>query len=231
MTQGKLITIEGIDGVGKTTQSVELAKNLRVLGYGCHGISFPRYYTPIGQEIRKHQNDKTLNKLTLEEITRLYASDRSQAQKSEILFWINYDSIVINNRYMESNLAYQGARFFEKRREVWDYIRKVELEEFGIRPSDIVILLDIPVEYSAKAMEDQGRFLDVNEEDLDYQKKVRACYLELAALNSESWIVFDCLREDKKTRNPIDVLGKEILEEVKKRLSKKELFSLTDKCL
>lgn len=224
MSQGKIITIEGIDGCGKNTQSKELVKNLRVAGYGCHLINFPRYHTKTGKVIKQHQDNKTLKNLSLEEITELYAKDRFEAQE-EMLFWIGYhNTIVVNDRYTESNMAYQGARFFDIRKKVWNYICRTELEELGIRPSDIVILLDIPAEYSARAMMDQGRVLDANEESLDYQEKVRTCYLELAQINSESWIVFDCLSNDGKTRNPIDVLSKEIFEEVRKRLSKKELY-------
>ncbi len=224
MTLGKIITIEGIDGCGKETQSKELIKNLRTAGYGCTLFNFPRYHTPTGNLIKQIQDNKTLKNLSLEQITGLYAQDRFEAQE-EMLFWISYhNTIVVNDRYIESNMAYQGARFFEKRKEVWQYICEVELEKLGNRPSDIVVLLDIPAEQSLLAMQKQGRKLDANEEDLDYQEKVRACYLELAQINSSYWIVFDCLDKDVKTRKPVDYLSKEIFEEVRKRLPKKELY-------
>ena len=215
MSQGKIITIEGLDGCGKKTQSKELAKNLRINCYGCYLISFPRYHTPTGKVIKDHQDNKTLDKLSLEKITGLYAKDRFEAQK-DILFWVNYhDTIVVNDRYIESNMAYQGARLFDIRKKVWEYIYGIEIKKLGNRPSDIVILLDMPAEYSARAMKDQERVLDVNECNLDYQKKVRTCYLELSKIYN--WNVINCLREDKSRKTDQDI-SKEIYCCVQKQL-------------
>ena len=51
MTRGKIISIEGTDGSGKATQTIELVKNLRKNGILCERISFPRYHTPTGRVI------------------------------------------------------------------------------------------------------------------------------------------------------------------------------------
>lgn len=224
MSEGKLITIEGIDGCGKDTQSKELVSNIHISGLGCVKFDFPRYHTPSGKIIGEHQKNGTLKDLKIEEIANLYAKDRLAAQE-EISSWLSYyDTVVINNRYLESNLAYQGARDFEKRREVWDYILDLELNKYKIRPSDIVVLLDLPAEQCAQAMKKQGRILDVNEEKLSYQRIVRRCYLELADLYKETWFVINCMEQDMQTRKEIPKISQEIFEAIKKRLPKKESY-------
>ncbi len=220
MPQGKIITIEGIDECGKKTQSKLLAQRLCASSNYCVKNDFPRYHMPTGKKIREYLNGGLGKCLSFEEACRLFAQDRADAQYYDIGWWINYHQThVINNRYFESNLAYQGAKNFDKRKEIWDFLYKLEIEELKIRPSDFVYVLDIPAQYSAEAMKKQGRSLDINEKDQDYQKKVRECYLELAEIHKSHWKVIYCLGDDgkRKTEQELsDELFRIVLEDIRK---------------
>lgn len=202
MTLGKIITIEGIDGCGKNTQTKLLVQRLCASNNYCIKNDFPRYNRPTGKKIRDYLDGNLGKNLGFEEICRLFAEDRADAQYYDIDFWINFHQThVINNRYFEANLAYQGAKDFHKRKDIWNFLYKLEIEELGIRPSDFVYVLDIPIECSADAMQKQGRNLDINERDPDYQKKVRECYIELAQIYKDNWKVINCLRDDGKRKS------------------------------
>jgi dTMP kinase len=103
VARGKIIVLEGTDKAGKTTQSRLLQDAIKALGKICVVIDFPDYTTPIGMEIRAfldHKRDYSA------EVKHLLFSANRWEKKKEIESMVENGTIVIMNRYWQSNLIY-----------------------------------------------------------------------------------------------------------------------------
>lgn len=103
MAKGKIIVIEGTDKAGKTTQSRLLQEALKALGKICVVIDFPDYTTPIGMEIRAFLDGR---RDYSSEVKHLLFSANRWEKKKEIESMAESGTIVIMNRYYQSNLVY-----------------------------------------------------------------------------------------------------------------------------
>jgi dTMP kinase len=103
MGKGKIIVIEGSDKAGKGTQSRLLVDALKLSGKVCVIIDFPDYTTPIGAEIRAFLDGKRNYPNELKHM--LFSANRWE-KKREIESMVNNGTIIIINRYYQSNLAY-----------------------------------------------------------------------------------------------------------------------------
>lgn len=103
VARGKIIVIEGTDKAGKTTQSRILQEALKTLGKICVVIDFPDYITPIGMEIRAFLDGK---RDYSPEVKHLLFSANRWEKKKEIESMVENGTIVIMNRYYQSNLIY-----------------------------------------------------------------------------------------------------------------------------
>jgi dTMP kinase len=103
MGKGKIIVIEGSDKAGKGTQSRLLVDALKLSGKVCVIIDFPDYTTPIGAEIRAFLDGKRNYPNELKHI--LFSANRWE-KKREIESLVDNGTIIIINRYYQSNLAY-----------------------------------------------------------------------------------------------------------------------------
>src|ERR1044071_754002 len=103
---GKLIAIEGTDGVGRTTQIQLLREWLEVKGYGVVETGWTR--SPlIGPTIELAKSSNTLNKLTF---VLLYATDFADRLEKEIIPALKAGFIVLSDRYIFTALARAGVR-------------------------------------------------------------------------------------------------------------------------
>jgi dTMP kinase len=130
---GKLIAIEGTDGVGRSTQTQLLREWLEVKGYGVVETGWTR--SPLMQptiEIAKSSN--TLNKLTF---VLLYATDFADRLEKEIIPALKAGFVVLSDRYIFSALARAGVRGVDRQ-----WLRN--LYGFGIAPH-MVFYLNIDV--------------------------------------------------------------------------------------
>lgn len=170
-----IITIEGIDAVGKHTQSLLLEAWLKNNGHSVTSLSFPDYRTPIGKEIKSFLTGKRAFGPEVRHM--LFAANRwekvdsireSQAQ----------NEVVIVDRYTESNLAYGIANGLPL---TW----LVALEE-GLPKSDLVIVLDAP---SARLRARRQGRKDSYERDRELQSRVQMSYRKLAT--KFGWVTID----------------------------------------
>ena len=170
-----LIAVEGIDAVGKRTQSSLLAAWLRSRGVASSLISFPDYGTVIGREIRSYlHGDRTYS---AEVGHMLYAVNRWE-KKAEIERLLAGSDAVVVNRYSPSNFAYGSARGL---RLPW----LMALEE-GLPKADLVLVLDAPpTALTAR----RGPSKDNYERNIPYQERVRHAYLQLS--RELGWTVID----------------------------------------
>ena len=166
--RGKLISIEGIDGCGKSTHTKLLARWLRARGYKVVVTDEPTN-GPIGRIIKRILRGELKVPVAAEAL--LFAADRLHHLNKLILPAMRAGKIVITERYTYSSLAYQSARGLNLQ-----WIAKIN--EKALRP-DMAVLIDVPAEIALRRIKG-ARELDTFERDLKLQRKVRTNYLRVS---------------------------------------------------
>jgi dTMP kinase len=166
--RGKFISVEGLDGCGKSTQVRLLARWLRRMG---HEVVVTEEPTdgPIGRIIRMVVAGGFKVPVAAEAL--LFAADRLHHVERVIAPAVSSGKVVISDRYIASSLAYQSARGLPLR---W----VMKINEMAPEP-DLMILIDVPAEVTAGRI-NRSRRPDGFERDLELQKKVRQVYLNIA---------------------------------------------------
>lgn len=174
--KGIFISLEGIEGCGKSTQSKLLAQYFRELGY-CVILTREPGGTPIGEKIRDLLLDpKNDNMASITELL-LYLASRTQHIIEVISPALSAGKIVICERFNDATLAYQGyARGLELDR-VWQLINAAT---YGLEP-DLTIVLDLDVKDGLARAEGRSNHKDrLESEDLMFHNKVRQGYHDIA---------------------------------------------------
>lgn len=138
----KIITISGLDGVGKTIQSIKLEESLKALGKKVLNVDFPQYDRFFGNEIGKLLSGKdgmNINNLDAKSIALWYANDRQETLKHINIH--DYDYIIFN-RYTIDNAVYQSTRVaLGQSKEIFDWVFRLEEEILRLPKADINIVL------------------------------------------------------------------------------------------
>ena len=187
---GKIIVIEGADACGKSTQAKILSAHLKKQGKSVRLISFPRYEEFFGSLVEGHLRGKFGNphELPTEFCTLLYSLDRYQ-MLNEIKNALKEGKILIMDRYIQSNLAFQTAKFTNPA-EQDSFLQWMQIVESRMPKADIVIFLEMPIEISQKLMKKEKKKADLHESNILYQKRVIAIYERLA--RSGNWLQIKC---------------------------------------
>ncbi len=189
--RGKFIVIEGTDGAGKSTHLNLAVDKLRAEGKAVEVVDFPQYGKKSAGPVEEYLNGKygSASEVSPYAASLLYAVDRFDAS-FQMRAALDAGTLVLANRYVSSNFAYQGAKIADKS-ERQKFLFWHEELEYGIlklpRP-DIIIFLHVPAEISfelvakkaQRAYIENGKKRDIHETDLAYQKSVEQAYLELA---------------------------------------------------
>jgi dTMP kinase len=188
---GRFIVLEGPDGAGKSEQAVRLARRLRERGYP---VTFTREPggTPLGEQVRAILLDPAETRRGPVADVLLFNAARSQHVSDIIRPALERGDIVVCDRYATSTMAYQGYG------SGIDHEALATIADFatgGLVP-DLVVVLDVPVEVGlarrdAGRAEELTRFEDGARHDLDFHRRVRAGYLEMAAADPRRWVVVD----------------------------------------
>jgi len=161
-----IIVIEGADQAGKKTQSQLLANALRKRKIKTKVFSFPDYSTPIGKEIKKYLIGK--RKLPVQVVHCLLAANRWEKLK-EIKDAISKNSVLIMNRYYQSNLVYGLVNCMKL-----DWLENLDA---GLPKADLVILLDVTQKESFNRKKIKR---DQFEKNYEFSKKISRAYRHLA---------------------------------------------------
>lgn len=165
--KGKFITVEGIDGCGKSTHVKLLARWLRNRGHEVVCTDEPTDGR-IGKVIKKLLKGEV--KVPVDVEVMLFAADRMSHLANVIEPSVKAGKIVLNERYVHSSLAYQAARNIPE---------KLVKNANRLAPSpDLAILLDVPADAALSRIKKE-RTLDEFERDMRLQKRVRKNYLGL----------------------------------------------------
>lgn len=202
------ISFEGIEGSGKSTQIELIEELIRAKGYQVKKLREPGT-TELGEKIRNIFLEKTTE--TVDPITEaflLYAS-RKHLDQNFLRQNLNDGAIVIADRYADATLAYQSyGKGLDQ-----NFVKLIHDYSQLLSP-DLTFYMDISAELSRERISD--REMDrMESESIDFFKKVREGYLQIAHDNPERVVVLDA----NKT---ID----ELHESIKKIISNKLNVSL-----
>lgn len=183
---GLWITFEGGDGAGKTTQASLLERWLRD-----EGRTVVRTREPGGTEVGVLIRDIVLHHrgdVAPRAEALLYAADRAHHVATLVRPALARGEIVIQDRYLDSSVAYQGAgRVLDAAQ-----IRDLSLWATEDALPDLTVLLDLdPASARARLDADDKPFDRLEAEQADFHARVRQAFLELAAAEPERFLVLD----------------------------------------
>jgi dTMP kinase len=210
MSKGLFITLEGVEGSGKTSHAARLADGLRARGRTVLLTHEPGG-TRAGEAIRAIFLDPAVSLQVAAELL-LVLADRAQHVVEKLKPALARGEIVISDRYADSTTAYQG------------YGRGFDLKLLGelnrlasdsVTP-DLTILLDCPVETglqrtrerTSTALRGPDRFEGA---DLDFHRRVREGFISLARSDSARFAVVDSDRPREEVFADIGKLVDELI--------------------
>lgn len=183
---GLFVTLEGGDGSGKTTQSGMLRDWLTERGHRVLTTREPGG-TDLGIELRElvlHRRGFMAPRAE----ALVYAADRAQHIATVVRPALDRGDVVIQDRYLDSSVAYQGAGRVLDATEIRDL--SLWAAE-GLLP-DLTVLLDLPEDVGrARLATARDRYDRLEDERSDFHARVRNAYLELAAAEPERFLVLN----------------------------------------
>lgn len=190
--KGILVSLEGPDGAGKTTQINLLAQKAAELGFSPLFTREPGG-TPVGDAIRSVLLDPRYKEMTALSESFLYAAARAQLFAQVIKPALDRGQLVLCDRFIDSSLAYQayGGGLDP------EFVLNINLEAVGGRLPDKTFLLDLPPEVGlARRM---GNRADrIEQKSLSYHRKVRDGFLAVASRFPERVAVIDATQSPEK---------------------------------
>jgi dTMP kinase len=195
---GLFVTLEGGDGAGKTTQAALLEEWLTGAGH-----TVVRTREPGGTEVGVLVRDIVLHhrgEVAPRAEALLYAADRAHHVESLVRPALARGEVVIQDRYLDSSVAYQGAGRVLGR----DEVRDLSLWATGGLLPDLTVLLDLdPSAARVRLDADDKPFDRLEAERGSFHERVRAEFLALAAAEPDRFLVLDAAR-------PADALAADI---------------------
>lgn len=190
MNRGRFISVEGIEGVGKSTNIDALVSHLENAGYEVLTTREPGG-TPLAEDIRHllmHRGDEPIPEIA--ELLLMFAA-RSLNVNNNIRPALKAGKWVVCDRFTDSSRAYQsGGRglSMEAVDQLADWIH-------GDLWPDLTILLDAPVDVGMARAGNRSKPDRIEREEHAFFARVRECYLQLAAAEPERFCVVDTTRE------------------------------------
>jgi dTMP kinase len=175
MASGRLVSIEGLDGAGKTTLARALAQEIERRGMSVRLLREPGG-VPLSERIRELVKDPAAQVGPRAEAL-LYAAARAQLLSELLLPALAQGELVLLDRFVDSSLAYQGAG----RSLGIEQVRAVNLFATGGLTPDRTLLLRISPQAGRARQDGRGERPDrLEQEDIEFFSAVAAAYEELA---------------------------------------------------
>lgn len=227
MTKGTIISIEGIDGTGKETQSKRLREKLEELGYPCILRSFPNYESPSSSLVKMYLNGdfgQNANDVDPYIASTFFAADRYASYKTDWYKDYGEGKIIILDRYTTANMVHQAGKIDDEgeRDKFLSWLYDFEFKLYGLPVPNKTFFLDVDGEIRKKMVVGRKNkitglsFQDIHEKDEDHINKARKSGLYVA--RKYGWYIVDC--SENKSLRSIDSIGDEILREVLKLIKK-----------
>lgn len=192
------ITLEGGDGTGKSTQIGLLQE-----WFESHGREVVRTFEPGGSEFGKEIREIVLHSrghIEARSEALLYAADRAHNIATNVRPALARGAVVIQDRYIDSSVAYQGAG------RVLDPIEIRDLSMWateGLVP-DLTVVLDLdPVISRERLLSENKKFDRLESQELDFHIRVRESYLSMAQAEPHRFLVVDATLDRLEIRDRI----------------------------
>jgi dTMP kinase len=171
MARGKLITLEGLDGAGKSTHLTWLVETLRARGKTVVQTREPGG-TALGEKLRELLLSEQMH---LETEALLMFAARREHLAQVIIPALDRGDYVVSDRFTDASFAYQGGG----RGLAFEKLAQLELwVQDGLQP-DLTLLFDVPTDISLGRVKSMGRALDrFEQEKADFFERVRSAYLK-----------------------------------------------------
>lgn len=205
--KAQFVTLEGIEGAGKSTQKRTLVAFLRNAGLEVVETREPGG-TPYAEQIRElllAHPDEAVDAKT--ELLLMFAA-RAQHLEALIKPALARGAWVVCDRFTDATFAYQGGG----RQLPEDWIRTLETLVQGTLRPDLTILFDLPVEMGLSRAGRRGTLDRIESEDLAFFERVRAAYLARAKERPEHTLVIDASPGEQQ-------VSEVLLAEIQKRWS------------
>lgn len=195
--RGKFITLEGLEGVGKTSNRQLIENQLSNAGIAFIGTREPGG-TDIGERLRElvlHADGS----IQAETELLIMAASRLEHVERLIEPALKRGEWVLCDRYLDASVAYQGAG---RQLGIERVVQLHELMGLTLKP-DLTLLLDMPVEAGLERMAARGKPDRIERESLAFFERAREAYLQRAKDDPERVKVIDASRS-------LDVVGQEV---------------------
>ena len=206
---GRLISFEGSEGAGKSTQIARLAAQFQQAGREVLTTREPGG-TEIGEQIRnlRVHNSKG-DEMCPETELLLFTAARAQLVREVIAPALLRGAVVLSDRYLDSSTVYQGIA----RNLAPDPVNQINRFAVGNVMPDLTVVIDVPTEVSLARIRQRASDLPdrMERENIEFYRKVREGYLLLARQWPERVVVIDGTQ-------PPDVIEKEVWAAVQQRL-------------
>ncbi len=208
------ITLEGIEGAGKTTQIENIVAFLEARGYACLTTREPGG-TAIGSQIRGVLLDPANNDLDAAAELLLYMADRVQHIRTLIKPRLAAGQVVLCDRYFDATLVYQGyARGLDKR--LINELHRLVCD--NLKP-DLTLLFDLKPETGLarawRQIDNGGRTgteSRFEQEKIEFHRKVRSGYLDLARLEPQRFRIVDAEQRREQVCEAIESIMTDFLD-------------------
>lgn len=201
-----LITLEGGEGAGKSTQIVRLREKLTKAGLDVVVVREPGG-TVISEQIREIVLSKRHTGMAYTAEVLLFQAARAQIYREIVLPSMAAGKVVLMDRSRDSSVVYQGmVRGFG--REMIEQLNDISTRQ--TKP-DLTILLDVDPKLGLERQVANGEVNRFEMEALDFHTKVRQAYLELAKAEPNRWHIIDA-------SDSIDHVSEKVWQVVQKKL-------------
>lgn len=219
---GKLIVIEGIDGSGKQTQSNLLYNALKAEKKDCiMKLSFPDYRCPSSEPLKMYLSGEfgsNAQDVSPYAASTFFGVNRFSSYKKRWERDYKAGKIIIADRYTTANAVHQASKLDDQDRNgFFEWLYDFEFNKLGLPKPDLVILLDMPAEASARLTENRrNKFTgssqkDIHEKDFDYLKKSEIT--AKGAAQYLGWKIISCIKADGAVKT-INEIHTEVLKTV-----------------
>ena len=194
--RGKFITLEGIEGSGKSTSLDTISKNLETLNIEFIITKEPGG-GPLGKDLRKMLLDKKTS-ISSEVELLLMMADRKNHIDNIVEPSLKKGIWVISDRYLDSSYAYQGGG-----RQI--DVSKIDLltEILKLPIPDLTLLFDLSPEIALQRAKNRSELDRFESEPIDFHQRIREAYLTLANDNIERYIVIDASKDIQNVKDQV----------------------------
>ena len=211
----KLIVIEGVDASGKETQTGLLCSRLESEGKKVVRLSFPDYESTSSALVKMYLGGELGTEpgaVSPYAASLFYAADRYISFKTKWSRLMDQDVYIIADRYVTSNIIYQGAKFenVDERAAFIDWLCDLEYGRLSLPVPDKVLFLNMEPEAAAALMAGRNNKItgenkkDIHEKNTDYLRQVYINAREIA--KRLEWTEIKC-SVNGKPRTIEDIAG------------------------